>query len=59
VKARQEEQERIQEMDLIAQKVQTLLPIDISKQRIMKQNRIFDEMINFYRYQDRPFVNKV
>ncbi|MCC9143832.1 hypothetical protein PYI52_07940 [Staphylococcus epidermidis] len=46
-------------MDLIAQKVQTLLPIDISKQRIMKQNRIFDEMINFYRYQDRPFVNKV
>lgn len=59
VKARQEEQERIQEMDLISQKVQTLLPIDISKQRIMKQSRIFDEMINFYRNQDRPFVNKV
>lgn len=55
VRAREEEESSVQSIDLISNKIQAIIDVDISEERIISQSGIYSRMVNFYRLQEKPF----
>ncbi|WP_239734675.1 DUF6731 family protein [Mammaliicoccus sp. G-M28] len=55
VRAREEEDSSVQSIDLISNKIQAIIDVDISEERIISQSGIYGRMVSFYRLQDKPF----
>lgn len=55
IRAREEEEDSIQDLDLIKQKIQAVINIDIAEERTLSHIKIFERMVDFYRNQERPF----
>lgn len=55
VRAREEEDSSVQSIDLINNKIQAIIDVNISEERLISQSGIYDRMVSFYRLQDKPF----
>ncbi|GAB1613594.1 hypothetical protein HB162lentus_22390 [Mammaliicoccus lentus] len=55
VRAREEEDSSVQSIDLISNKIQAIIDVNISEERLISQSGIYDRMVSFYRLQDKPF----
>lgn len=55
VRAREEEESSVQSIDLISNKIQAIIDVDISEERIISQSGIYSRMVSFYRLQEKPF----
>lgn len=55
IRAREEEEDSIQDLDLIKQKIQAIIKVEISEERTLSHVSLYEKMVDFYRNQESPF----